>query len=423
MNSTENSEVDCEQEALNRSVVAFVYSGIALGVSYLILICTIIAWISLRKTIYIRRRGFSTLTVLSIAWVFQLFIAPGIRVNNNQDNILRICYMRNFWYIAVVPLLLVHNIVRLVMFINRAALNKRLGEERQGEKRKSIMETNRFYSSEKFQNLIALVGTSIVFLVAIVLSFSSCEDCAFLNVGAFYFIIPQLVAIFILFVVIMVVHRSLRKYPDPLYLLRELRTGALVTFLLLIPTFILVFTQPGDPLLQPTVSLEYSMVLDLVLSFYFIYNLTYQCYLAHKYKYGTFVYEEYSLEKVLADPVGKELLRNHLVEEFSIENLNFIEDVQALREKDNLSLEDLNQISKKYLKDLNIGSTLKQEITEQLENHEAEPEADIFDDIYEEIFMLVETDSFPRFKRSVAFEKYTGVELRRTLGPGDMPPI
>eukprot|EP01117_Protostelium_nocturnum_P005260 TRINITY_DN1912_c0_g1_i1.p1 TRINITY_DN1912_c0_g1~~TRINITY_DN1912_c0_g1_i1.p1 ORF type:complete len:416 (-),score=154.61 TRINITY_DN1912_c0_g1_i1:37-1284(-) len=121
--------------------------------------------------------------------------------------------------------------------------------------------------------------------------------------------------------------------------------------------------------------------------------------------------EDFSFQRVFRDPVGSLYLRQFLEEEYSIENLEFVEQVEKLRE-----LSDQTEIKKKiesiewnFLREgsqhqINLSSEAKKKINTQkiasqtLSNR-------IFDQAVVEILHLIQDDSFPRFKKSNTYDR------------------
>jgi regulator of G-protein signaling len=122
--------------------------------------------------------------------------------------------------------------------------------------------------------------------------------------------------------------------------------------------------------------------------------------------------EDFTLDRVMADPDLVLVFREFLKDSFSSENLAFIVEIENYKDlwdqgaSDEEIFKRANQIFNKYFSseskyELNVSGSLIEELKEKMKH----PTTIIFNRVQQSIFKLVETDSFPRFLKSDEFKK------------------
>nr|XP_026691820.1 regulator of G-protein signaling 21-like [Ciona intestinalis] len=110
---------------------------------------------------------------------------------------------------------------------------------------------------------------------------------------------------------------------------------------------------------------------------------------------------KYKLSEVLSNPVTSALFNNFLQQEFSGENMEFWERVNVFRAQKRKSKKFAKTIYNQFVADgspkqINVSMTTRNKIKDDLKRC---PDS-LFDVAYEEIYKLMENDSYVRFRRS-----------------------
>jgi regulator of G-protein signaling 3/regulator of G-protein signaling len=116
-----------------------------------------------------------------------------------------------------------------------------------------------------------------------------------------------------------------------------------------------------------------------------------------------------SLTKVLQNPIALRYFRAFLVKEFSEENLDFVLEVQKFRtltDPSQISLQ-AKQIYHKYMTNSESDSALNVSglVLKEIELKLPVAENTIFEPAYQQIFLLMENDSFKRFLEGPMFAR------------------
>lgn len=387
---------------------------------------SLILWFWLKdQHIYLKKRGMTMALLVALGWSFNLLAGPVPRTNNDDSYFLHQCPVLNMTSILAVPTIILAGLTRVVLFRNRAKLHKLLAESSAKEFKAKRKEINRawFFASDFYLYLFASLSFIFLFSGAFFATYQLCpelggDECRIadnndLRFTSFFFLgcVGALVIMgYVTFV--------LRTYPDPFNVLREIRKGILFAVVLAIPGLAFSSLNLGEPTEQDTVYFSYGVLLDIPIAIACIYLLPYQIYKSIKFNEFKAVYSDVTLDKVMRDPTGKALLKKHLINEFSVENINFIDAVEAFKA---LPEGDEKQLKATAIFDefiaagrLNIGVE-KQTIERHFEDQGSSVGDDVFDEAFEIIWGLIETDAFRRFQGTADYLAYAGVNAQETI--------
>ncbi|KAL0491958.1 regulator of G-protein signaling [Acrasis kona] len=117
-----------------------------------------------------------------------------------------------------------------------------------------------------------------------------------------------------------------------------------------------------------------------------------------------------SFEHYLTDKRGREVFKQFLVREFSVENLMFHTEVKFLKniEEQSEIVETANSINTTYVEvgapfEINILSDVRNKIAQELGT---QPSKNTFDEAQEAVLQIMKEESFPRFKKHVLYSDY-----------------
>lgn len=116
-----------------------------------------------------------------------------------------------------------------------------------------------------------------------------------------------------------------------------------------------------------------------------------------------------SFNRLMQNPAGRDLLKQHLVQEHADENILFWEAVEAykhLRTNDQM-IETARNIYEQYVSShATTEVSLDSKCRTALDKNYTQPNKNTFDDAQQHIYKLMETDTFERFKRSKIYMNF-----------------
>ena len=237
-----------------------------------------------------------------------------------------------------------------------------------------------------------------------------CDEEKFYNVGV-VFLAVGLVSYIVSYLIL---KRRTRQHPDPFGLLNELLVDILVGMVLLIPTFVIVATGP-TPVNEKEVLVDKDLYHDVPFLFHFVYLVPYQVFIAARSPEDKY---NLSLKDIVEHPLGKQLFKQHLISEYSFPNLMFWQTARDWKAAfDETSQEVREKVAKnlfgKYFStdsptEINVSAAQKNLARQALESGE-KLEITLFDGLLEEIFVLMESDSFYRFKIKGVYHLFMGL--------------
>eukprot|EP00924_Labyrinthula_sp_SR-Ha-C_P002616 snap_masked-scaffold_13-processed-gene-1.36-mRNA-1 protein AED:1.00 eAED:1.00 QI:0/0/0/0/1/1/2/0/399 len=132
-----------------------------------------------------------------------------------------------------------------------------------------------------------------------------------------------------------------------------------------------------------------------------------------------------TLLSILQDPEGKDLFREHLISEFSVENLYFYEAASLWRDQYHEIAHRYHyrtaqklfntMIRREVQLQINISDQVYQEIEDELLSGRVSES--LFDNAIDQVFDLMDFDSFPRFKQSADYKAYVDAQSSQIYSP------
>lgn len=410
----------------NKNVRYFIFVYFAFA--DILVITSLVLWRKHMHLVYLQKRHFSQILVFSLGWIALLFnlAVPLLALEFREG--FALCTVMLFAEAVITPWLLIPLIVRLMLFRARVRLNNYASglsvEEFSTDKQ---YERLRFFASVKFGTLFLSLGFVVTFVFALSFALTMCPnlrieqpacvvareeedvDGIVMLLNAFYG--SDIVLSFLIVAVGVAIYLKVRHYPDPFKIIHEIKKLFIYMVLLLILSVPLRFIFLSNDNFQTPYSKFYTSMLFFVPLLY-IYVVPYQIYLAKQFR-ETEATDAFGLSTVLDEKIGRQLFRQHLVSEFSIENLLFYDAVNEFKEDKAVSRQvRAKKIFTIFLQStaefqINIPSRVLQNIEDKL-NRDEEIAVDLFDEAQDEAYRLMQNDSFARFRRTNVYEEYIG---------------
>eukprot|EP00924_Labyrinthula_sp_SR-Ha-C_P014596 snap_masked-scaffold_34-processed-gene-2.12-mRNA-1 protein AED:1.00 eAED:1.00 QI:0/-1/0/0/-1/1/1/0/397 len=373
--------------------------------------------------------------------------------NSLLRSIARNCVLSNFAYFITIYLLVIPQIVRVSLYLLNAAHSKKvaklLGSTRQIQNtfqtyNKSDAASNadvkqmrvlRIFSGRKFRWVLTWLLNLIAIFVALVNADRECpelniifeEECDFFNNVNARDIFQAYGVLIILFGIFFTIcyKYGVFSYPDPFNLIRELKWLFMSATPLGFLGLLLAFVDPLGVIVdtpEKTYKFAYFVFVDLAVCVCFFIVLIHPIYVVTRSKKRL---NGVSLANLLKTKTGKTLFLNHLVNEFSSENLFFYLEAQKWINEVNILEQQMSSqalisraetIFSTFVEsgsqfEINISHASRSEVSLALRKMKAEAKLnpEVFSSALEEVFTLMETDSYPRFSTTNEFNSFTGV--------------
>jgi len=220
------------------------------------------------------------------------------------------------------------------------------------------------------------------------------------------------------------IQRMVIGEPDPLGILKELKTFVLIGASVVVIASLLAAIDPGKVHKRNPSTFDWACGMDLAFLFAFIYAIPYQVYLSYDRRNA--VTDDFTMAEVLQSEIGSILFENHLVDEFSIENLTFVKAVERWEAKfhesnDEIRKKEARNIYTRWLSPgavfaVNASGDDVEELFEKI-NRSSRLTQDTFVRLKASVLQLMEFDSFQRFKRQPTYQDYFGAGKLRGSKP------
>lgn len=268
-----------------------------------------------------------------------------------------------------------------------------------------------FLASYRFGIILFLIGFLMFGGLGLYLVFDEgvffCQGCELYRTPkTAFFVVPLiLLQIFYLW--------KIRKEPDPFWIRRELTLIFVTSIVLITLITLLNRIDPGD--LEANRVYSWSMLYYFSLLFFYCISIPLQLFLAYRNS-KTLLYEDAykDFNKVMRSEIGRMCFRTHLVEEMSLTNLLFYQEVKAWKSlyrttKKGLSFMRFKRIYNTFLApnsrlEINIQHNHLQLIQAAIANEKISIKS--FDIALIEVKKLMVTDSFARFQCSRHYQIY-----------------
>lgn len=403
-------------------------------------------WYKYRKIEYLKKRGDATVVLFTLAFIANIFVGPLKRVASEAPNVLNSCVLLNITFCLVTPGMILPEILKVVLFRNRVLYNQKLAKTFStdvpylfSDAAKStclisrLIENNvgrtpidrlRYYASRRFGRLLSFVGGIILLLFALLYTLITCPAfgltsvCQVVKINGIGTFLLFMFPLLMLLLFLLYFWRRTRTYPDPFGILREVRNVVLGIIPTVLVVFLLTAFDVGGVSEHP-ISYTHSFLYDAILLSVYSYSIPYQVYQAKRLTH-LLPASRLELSEILAQPIGRDLFRKHLINEFSVENLHFYEAVTIYKNafdkhdrlytsKNKLARNIFNRFIQGSEPSLNLPHAVKSAIQIIMKTRKRF-DKELFDDVLEEIVSLMENDSFSRFKRTKEYTEFIGIE-------------
>lgn len=438
-----------EEESLKKSCLAINAGDISSGFQFFSaafsLLCFVVIGISLvywyrhRNLFYLRRRSFYHACLAGIGLMFHTVGGSLNRASQTHPNFIHQCFVFNFSIAIAFLTALLICLVKMLLFRNRYVYNLKLSHhfvQANKKQSRSVLTQAKtevtknlawlaFFSTERFGFCCNTFGMTIACVLSAMLAALTCpgyrpspELCALITAGSLEALVVGIPGLLCACWCFMLLFQT-RKFPDILGILREVKWSLLTIVSWGGVGILLSLIDPGDFLERSELVFDYAILVDIGFLWFFCYLVPYQVYKAVKQK--LVIYENViSLEQLLQNKIGSSIFRSHLIHELSVENLNFYEVVQVYRKmfdgEKNYSDEERRKIAKEitdvYIigsmdgySQININHELSLAITTRLKAPTPVPK-DIFEEAYLEIYGLMRSDSYFRFKSTRQYKDF-----------------
>eukprot|EP00924_Labyrinthula_sp_SR-Ha-C_P014451 snap_masked-scaffold_20-processed-gene-5.84-mRNA-1 protein AED:1.00 eAED:1.00 QI:0/-1/0/0/-1/1/1/0/446 len=419
-------------------------------ISVSIVIFSLLLWLRHYKHQNLQVRSTPLMLLFSYAILINIFeqhlnkatFSNYVDSNFTDWKLLHKCEFEVFHSISYVPIILLTFALRLHRWKANVKYNQKLAEFFEQKNKFDIVPAFdnhlvlseateirrvRNLKSEKHLLKLAVFGLILITIYAAIIAYFSCPssgNCLYNDnstesvINLSLNLIPSLLFFGMLFYT----RKQLKTYPDPLNLLREMQQ------LILIPTFaavVYIVLRVSDPFgvndENGKTSFSYAIVIDVSFLVAFIIFVSIPAIKTYQSKFKTYAQEAetYSLTEILDNSTGMKLFKNHLIFEFSVENLYFYltaKEWKAGFEKNALRRdyfeEEAKTIYKRYLQEgaanqVNLGFSEVDKILKRIEKGEIS--LTLFDEVVYNIFVLMSQDSFSRFKETKTYKEFVGL--------------
>ena len=426
------------------------YSLVFSIVSFSILAFSLLAWIVNRNLPYLRKRSSTQIALLTTSWVCNLLAGPVSRASLKSPSILNSCVLINLTFSMVIPAFLGPQVIRLILFRNRVKYNRKLSEtftntsdsrgqfelltvrspgEPIRDETKSQIDRLRYKASPRFGVVLAAAGFVFSVLLCVAFTLFSCpqlgvaKDCFVASMDTLLTVLLFMFPAIIFFILLLKFSREVRKYPDPFGILHEIKTVFMFGLPLCILSIVLMMINPGDFNIEgEPYRFDYTLLFDVAFLLVFCYSIPYQIYRARKSRKQDFDHSV-SFKAVLDNPIGRQLFRQHLINEFSVENLNFYEAVEIFKETFNRDEKRYlsrgkfaknlfsRYLARRHVTQVNVSDAIIRNLASKMEGDNFEVKVDLFNEAAEEVYSLMENDSFRRFQNTAEYKEYIGANV------------
>lgn len=427
------------ENLLNISTFFRVYYIIYVIFVVVIVIGSLVLWgIKRSSLIYLRKRSYSAAMINGIGQLISLFAGPFTLLFKSNNNIATWCTVFNTAFATTPPLLITTAVLTALSFRNNANLTKSLIRSTELYEGKPVQITNRtwYLASEKFSIVLFFITLSFTIGFTTLISFQFCPQsfgnenekgkCRTLSIKDLTIVFIFTIYLIIGCLVVFYIRYKLKTFPDPFKILINLRKGLSFSFLGIIPIIILIGLNPGNideiDEEKQEIFFTYGVLIDIPIFFFFLYLVPYEIFNGYKFNQTEEIYLNKTLEEILNDSDGYELLKQFLISEFNLKNLLFLENIKTLDKLN--SYDEINEkilfIYEKFIKHERlylsdetyklIENTIKQNENNQIsiENYK-----NIYIKAYNETKAKIEKQSFNRFKETEEFRVYMGVEPQK----------
>mmetsp|Transcript_12971 Transcript_12971/g.15117 ORF Transcript_12971/g.15117 Transcript_12971/m.15117 type:complete len:473 (-) Transcript_12971:99-1517(-) len=440
----EDNETDsCVSPTINSISDGFQTFSLIWTIFVLILLATSCLWWYLRKDdLYLKRRNGELLPMVVVAAICSLLSGPVQRAASDSENVFNECWVQTFSFTLVVPSCVAFQVIRLLLFRNRVRYNRKVAELFTNNKQMTFASgTSKAESSsmtDSYETILrplkskatsgyaarlgsllfaALVLYCCVFVVVNCRTFIFPNNECVFSTTASISVVFALLPIAAMGILHFLIARQTRNEPDPFGLLSEIRYSYAVPFVLGLISFGLGALDVGGQNEADVQKFSWAIIIDGAVVWYCCATITYRV-----FKTYTEATEDINLNVTLRDvldnPTGSKLFEQHLINEFATENLTFWRAIENWKTSfDETSEETRKRMAKniynRWIKPgcilrINVSSDQEEEVRAKIFDRVL-LERTTFDETQSEVYQLMASDNFLRFKSDPVFEEYYGL--------------
>jgi len=401
-------------------------------------------WFRHREELYLRRRNPELVALASLGVIANLICGPLYRTALDSPDAFRVsCFWVNFNFFVTIPFALVPQYARLELFKNRFRFNRKVAEIfesniiRDGDDDRSYAASSmvsgiiggyklkklKYRASAKFGLMIAVSGIFMSSIFGFVYASISCptfggNECSYAGFSSTLQTVLIALPILTLIALHVYIQRRTQGEPDVFRIIRETRVSYYFPLFLGLPGTALATLDPGGIQEEIPFRWKWTLLIDFAFAGYFVWSVHYQVYRALKIKYNASEASGVTLSSILKSETGFVLFEQHVINEFSAENLTCWKAIRDYKTKfDSVTpaanVKTVKRIYHRFIKpgsffEVNISGASKEAFDELLDLDPSSVTKDVFDSVEQELYNLMSNDSFIRFANSAAFQSYTG---------------
>lgn len=261
---------------------------------------------------------------------------------------------------------------------------------------------------------IISIPLSLLNLVKQCSAFNESEDCS-VEIHVYGTLSQMSIFSVIGVLVLLYAHWRRKKYPDTFHLLLETTIICVLRIVLFVFAFSLEKLDPGNFHEKEVISFEWTILHDFNILILLVYVLPYQVFLSRNKRRTEL---DLSFEKMLKNPIGQQMFKQHLKHEYSAPNLSFWRAMTEWKDtydstKDTVRTTSAKNIYRRWLSnrsptEVAVSGPLRLELETVLDVSDVY-KRDMFDKLINEVYTLMENDSFYRFQQTKLYKVYLGL--------------
>eukprot|EP00924_Labyrinthula_sp_SR-Ha-C_P003548 snap_masked-scaffold_53-processed-gene-0.29-mRNA-1 protein AED:1.00 eAED:1.00 QI:0/0/0/0/1/1/2/0/451 len=437
----------CVSESYTSNFKLFSLSCVILFSSLIVI--SLVLWFTFENKNYptLVQRSKIHVFVLCISWSFNIFVGPFLRTDQNIVESVS-CFQVWQWFLQVKFNKLSFKLFQKQSLEYYASLNKTSQKKSTPQRRPSLEteDTKQESGYQKDENELERLGKliqkknklkifSLVVLFSLALSAVQAvllctfgAGCTTLTTEA-YFANNILISLYGIggLCFSLYIHKVTKDRPDPYNFMYEIKISIAVPLLFGIFFTVIGYIYPTDDPSQ-----IYRFAPGVLIDIGFASGFSIAIVLPLKVIFSRKMIESeeiITLKQLLESDTGLKVFRSYMIYELSIESLNFY--LVATKWKEDFNqvgttaskimaknivsrwIDTESQTSFQYFATINIGYKTAEDIKEKMKDTLVEKE--LFDEAIKEVYQLMSSNSFPRFKRTMKYRQFVGSEIDYSL--------
>eukprot|EP00924_Labyrinthula_sp_SR-Ha-C_P006881 snap_masked-scaffold_8-processed-gene-3.48-mRNA-1 protein AED:1.00 eAED:1.00 QI:0/0/0/0/1/1/2/0/537 len=460
--NTTSQTIPCMNEQLLRTSDGFRIFSLLYFTFFICLFAVSLGfWFVKRKDPYLEKRSFFDACLIVFGGLCNLIATSFVRTTAEEFktsgfetySFIQKCGVVTTVYNLIIPVLLSVQFIRVFQWLQNIKLNESLSKFHEKNSRffmkeietratakpslttssltttfdkdKSEIIELMFFTRRRVKVFLLLILLLISFIYALIPAFYSCPEMGLTekcrandvsNISVITILFNGLPTV-LFFWFFYFVRKLSQKYPDPFEFLTEITEAFFIGTVLSLLSIVLVVLDFGDIYNEEKpYRFDYGVISGVGVMLFVIRSITIPVYRVYKLSQLT-KEKSLHLDALLSTPTGAKFFRSHLVYEFSVENLNFYETVNAWKQNYRKFINPKKSakniynrfISEKAMEtgQVNLSYEIKETIRRRIEEENG-VDVDIFDEALEEVYMLMSNDSYGRFQNTETFKGFMG---------------